>query len=103
MAGLNGRKVIFLRNMGVGFGDLSATAENLPAESGEPKLHEEKESMIKVECCGRVMDRICCLCCIRACSQVNDRCAIALSQLCTALACVGCLKCCCELCDSCDL
>lgn len=104
MVGLNGRKIIFLQNMGVGFGDLTATAENLPPESGEQKLHEYEDFMMKAasNCCVELRDRFCCLCCIQACSQLNDRCAVAFTQLCTALACFECLKCCCELCDSCD-
>lgn len=104
MVGLNGRKIILLQNMGVGFGDLTATAENLPPESGEQKLHKYKGFMMKAapNCCVGLLDSFCCLCCIQACSQLNDRCAVAFTQLCTALACFECLKCCCELCDSCD-
>ncbi|WOG99103.1 hypothetical protein DCAR_0518451 [Daucus carota subsp. sativus] len=104
MMGMNGRKVIFLRNTGIGFGDLMATSENLPLGSGEPKLHVSKDFMMKAATnfCGSLMDRCCCMCFIQACSQVNDKCAVAFTQLCTALACFQCLSCCCEICDSCD-
>ncbi|KAK1358525.1 Inter-alpha-trypsin inhibitor heavy chain [Heracleum sosnowskyi] len=104
MMGMNGRKVIFLRNMGTGFGDLTSTSENLPLGSGEPKLHVSKDFMMKAASnfCGRLMDRCCCMCFIQLCSQVNDKCAVAFTQLCTALACFQCLSCCCEICDSCD-
>uniref|UniRef100_A0A5B6Z9T2 Putative inter-alpha-trypsin inhibitor heavy chain H3 isoform X1 n=1 Tax=Davidia involucrata TaxID=16924 RepID=A0A5B6Z9T2_DAVIN len=104
MANLNGQQIIFLRNLGVGFGNLIATAENLSPIIEEAKLHETADTIFRVasNCCSRVLDRCCCMCFIQACSRLNDQCAIALTQLCTALACFECLSCCCELCASCD-
>ncbi|PHU24453.1 hypothetical protein BC332_09560 [Capsicum chinense] len=40
---LNVKKIIYLRALGVGFGNLKATADNLPVEAAEPKLHETSE------------------------------------------------------------
>ncbi|KAL6996239.1 hypothetical protein U1Q18_006374 [Sarracenia purpurea var. burkii] len=104
VADLNGMKVLFMQNLGVGYGNLAATAENLPLGTEEPKLYETSEIIAKVaaHCCSRLLDRFCCMCFIRACSRMNDQCAIVLAQLCTALACSECLNCCCEVCDLCD-
>ncbi|XP_058227317.1 uncharacterized protein LOC131335816 [Rhododendron vialii] len=100
----NGEQIIFLRKLGIGFGNLVATAENRPPCREEVNLHATSEVIAKaaVRCCSRVVDRCCCMCCIQACSWMNDKCAIALAQLCTALACLECLNCCCEVCFSCD-
>ncbi|KAI8544709.1 hypothetical protein RHMOL_Rhmol08G0316800 [Rhododendron molle] len=100
----NGEQIIFLRKLGIGFGNLVATAENRPACREEVNLHATSEVIAKAaaRCCSRVVDRFCCMCCIQACSWMNDQCTIALAQLCTALACFECLNCCCEVCVSCD-
>ncbi|KAF5931737.1 hypothetical protein HYC85_027908 [Camellia sinensis] len=105
VADLIGKKIIFLRNLGIGFGNLAATVENRPPSTEEVKLHETSEIMAKAaaRCCSRLLDRCCCMCFIQACSWMNDQCAVALTQLCTALACFECLNCCCEVCISCDL
>uniref|UniRef100_A0A3Q7FW48 VWFA domain-containing protein n=1 Tax=Solanum lycopersicum TaxID=4081 RepID=A0A3Q7FW48_SOLLC len=72
---LNVKKIIYLRALGVGFGNLKATADNLPVEAAEPKLHETSEMF---------------------CSRVSDQCAVTLAQICTALACFECISFCCE-------
>ncbi|XVF88913.1 hypothetical protein PTKIN_Ptkin19aG0089000 [Pterospermum kingtungense] len=94
-------KKILLQSLSVGFGDLIATAENIRPGSEEQKLPEAAEMFIKAtsNCCGQMCKRCCCcMCCIRCCSKMNDQCATALAQLCTALACFGCLDCCSNLC-----
>ncbi|XP_012077073.1 inter-alpha-trypsin inhibitor heavy chain H3 isoform X2 [Jatropha curcas] len=95
-----GRKRILLQNLGVGFGNLAATAENIPPGIEEPKLPEAAEIIIKAasNCCGRICSHCCCMCCIQCCSKINDQCAIVLTQFCAALACFGCLQCCSDLC-----
>ncbi|KAG8636056.1 hypothetical protein MANES_16G093900v8 [Manihot esculenta] len=96
-----GRRRILLQNLSVGFGNVTATAENIP-HGVETKLSEAAE-LIKAasNCCGRMFSKCCCMCCIQCCSKMNDQCAIALTQLCTALACFGCLECCSQLCCCC--
>ncbi|CAK9155194.1 unnamed protein product [Ilex paraguariensis] len=93
------QKMMVLRNLGVGFGNLTATSENLPPGADETKSPEPAEILVKAasNCCGKMCSHCCCMCCIQICSRMNDRCAIALTQLCGALACFGCFSCC-ELC-----
>ncbi|KAG8380177.1 hypothetical protein BUALT_Bualt07G0166400 [Buddleja alternifolia] len=94
------QKIIFLRSLGIGFGNLEATAENRPPEHAEPKLYETSEMIFNAasKCCGRMMDRCCCMCCIQFCNRLNDQCAVVLTQLCTALACFGLIEVCCDIC-----
>ncbi|XP_002516254.2 von Willebrand factor A domain-containing protein DDB_G0292740 isoform X1 [Ricinus communis] len=96
-----GRRRILLQNFGVGFGNLAATADNIPPGVEELKLPEAAELIMKAasNCCGRVCGQCCCMCCIQCCSRMNDQCAIALTQLFAALACFGCVECC-SLCCS---
>ncbi|KAI8553301.1 hypothetical protein RHMOL_Rhmol05G0004300 [Rhododendron molle] len=96
-----GQKTIMLRSLGLGFGNLTATAENLSPGCEEEKLPEAAEIFVKAasNCCGKLCGRCCCMCCIQTCSRMNDQCAIALTQLCGAIACLGCFSCC-ELCCS---
>ncbi|XP_047326400.1 uncharacterized protein LOC124930078 [Impatiens glandulifera] len=99
----NNRKIM-LRSLGIGFGNLVATLENHVVAMEETRLHETSDKLTKAaaHCCSVVLDRICCMCLLQACSRMNDRFAIALTQLCGAFACVGCIECCCDLCVSCD-
>lgn len=101
---LNVKKIIYLRALGVGFGNLKATADNLPVEAAEPKLHETSEMVFAAasSLCGKLCDCCCCMCFIQFCSRVNDRCAVTLAQLCTALACFECISFCCEVCGECN-
>ncbi|KAL4584423.1 hypothetical protein LXL04_009024 [Taraxacum kok-saghyz] len=100
---LENRKIMYLSNVSVGFGNVMASVDNLPPGIEEGKLNEPAGMMMQAaaSCYGVVIDRCCCVSVIRCCSQMNDQCAIALTQLCTALACFECLNCCCEMCDSC--
>ncbi|XP_061981252.1 uncharacterized protein LOC133701374 isoform X1 [Populus nigra] len=95
------QKTIMLGNLCVGFGNLTATAENIPPGTEETKSSEATEMLVKAasNCCGRVVDRCCCMCFIQTCSYMNNQCAIVLSQICAALACVECINCCIELCE----
>ncbi|KAL9252644.1 Inter-alpha-trypsin inhibitor heavy chain H2-like protein [Drosera capensis] len=91
-----------LLNLGIGFGDLKATAENLPPGTEEAKPPEAAEIIRKAasNCCGKLFGYCCCMCCIELCSKINNQCAIVLTQACTAFACFGFLECCVELCCS---
>ncbi|CAK7352408.1 unnamed protein product [Dovyalis caffra] len=55
-----GQRRIFLRNLGVGFGNLTATAENLRPGAEESKLPEAAEIIIKAasNCCGRMKEKV---------------------------------------------
>lgn len=101
---LSVKKIIYLRALGVGFGNLKATADNLPVEAAEPKLHETSEMVFAAasNLCGKLCDSCCCMCFIQFCSRLNDRCAVTLAQLCTALACFECFSFCCEVCGECN-
>ncbi|KAK9281392.1 hypothetical protein L1049_004292 [Liquidambar formosana] len=104
MVDLNSHKIIFLRSLGIGFGNLIATAENVRHGPAKSKLSEPADIILKAasNCCSTLLDRFCCMCFIRCCSKMSDQCSIALTQLCTGLACFGCLNCCFDLCMSCD-
>ncbi|XP_059303020.1 uncharacterized protein LOC132055300 [Lycium ferocissimum] len=101
---LNVKKIIYLRALGVGFGNLKATVDNLPVEAAEPKLHETSEMVFAAasSLCGKLCDCCCCMCFIQFCSRVNDRCAVTLGQLCAALACFECINFCFEVCGECN-
>ncbi|XP_048428511.1 uncharacterized protein LOC103936358 [Pyrus x bretschneideri] len=93
------QKMIILGNLGIGFGNLTATAQNKAPGSEEEKAADATELLVKAasNCCSRVLDRVCCMCFIRTCSHMNNQCAIVLTQVCTALACFECFNCCFEL------
>ncbi|KAM3693745.1 hypothetical protein ACJW30_07G007100 [Castanea mollissima] len=97
-----GQKMIILGSLCIGFGNLTATADNKPPGSEEPKLPEAAEIFIKAtsNCCASLCNRCCCMCGIQFCSQMNNQSAIVLTQLCTALACFGCFECCANVCCS---
>jgi hypothetical protein len=89
-----------LRGLTHGFGDVVATKDNLTAGFGDIKAPEKFEMFEKVAgCCGRFGDCICCMCFIKACSKMNDQCAIVLVQVFAAFACLGCFECCSEICS----
>ncbi|KAK1413822.1 hypothetical protein QVD17_29558 [Tagetes erecta] len=87
-----------LQRVGVGFGNLIATIENTPP-GYEPKLPDQAEMLVRAagNCCVNLFGKCCCMCCIQACSRINDQCAIVVTQLITSLAFLGCFACC-ELC-----
>ncbi|KAL2251021.1 UNVERIFIED_CONTAM: Inter-alpha-trypsin inhibitor heavy chain H3 [Sesamum indicum] len=90
------QKIIMLPNMGIGFGNLTATAENIPPGSSYTRPPDAAEVFAKAasDCCASLCGRCCCMCCIQTCSRMNDQCAILITQLCGALACLGCYTCC---------
>ncbi|KAJ0090482.1 hypothetical protein Patl1_13617 [Pistacia atlantica] len=97
-------KTISLQSLGIGFGDLIATTENIPPGAEEAKLPEVAEIFVKAasNCCSSMANKCCCMCCIQCCSNLNDRFVILLTQVCTALACFGCLECCSICCSGSD-
>ncbi|KAJ8535817.1 hypothetical protein K7X08_034218 [Anisodus acutangulus] len=101
---VNIKKIIYLRALGVGFGNLNATMDNLPVEAAEPNFNGASEMVFATasSLCGKLCDCCCCMCFIQFCSRINDRCAVTLTQLCTALACFGCINFCCEVCGECN-
>ncbi|XP_019463871.1 PREDICTED: uncharacterized protein LOC109362496 isoform X2 [Lupinus angustifolius] len=99
-ANAQGQRVIILPHLGIGFGNLSATAENTPP-GFEMKLPEVAEIFKATSnCCSTLCGYCCCFCCIQCCSKMNNQCATALTQLFIALGCLGCLTCCSEICCS---
>ncbi|GMH16042.1 hypothetical protein Nepgr_017883 [Nepenthes gracilis] len=97
------KKMMLLSGLGVGFGDPTKTAENMPAGI-VVRTPDATERLVNAasKCCHRVVDRCCCLCFINVLSNLNDQCAIVASQLCAALACSECIKCCFDLYFSCS-
>ncbi|XP_059633265.1 uncharacterized protein LOC132276034 isoform X2 [Cornus florida] len=98
------QKISTLATFQVGFGNLKATAENIPPGFEEPKSPDRGEilAMAASNCCGKLCGHCCCMCCVNTCSRMNDQCAIVLTQLLGALACLGCLVCCDTCCSGRD-
>ena len=94
--------MIMLQSLGMGFGNLNATVENISPGLEEPKMPEAAEIFVNAasNCCSSMCNRCCCMCGIQLCSRMNNQCAIALTQLCTALACFACVECCADVCCS---
>ncbi|CAN4096507.1 unnamed protein product [Withania somnifera] len=67
------QKTILLQYLGFGFGNLTATIENIPP--GAIAIEEEAAELIAkatCNCCGKLCGLCCCCsCCIRACSKIN--------------------------------
>lgn len=99
-ANVQGQRMILLPNLGIGFGNLTATAENTPP-GHEMKLPEVAEIFKAASnCCSTLCGYCCCMCCIQCCSRMNNQLATALTQLCIGLGCFGCLTCCSNICCS---
>lgn len=89
------QKTILLQYLGFGFGNLTATIENIPP--GAIDKEDEAEIIAKAtsNCFGKLCGLCCCCsCCITACSNMNHQCAIALTQCLGAFGCLGCFACC---------
>ncbi|XP_024969876.1 uncharacterized protein LOC112509252 [Cynara cardunculus var. scolymus] len=101
---LENHKMIHLKNLSIGFGNLMASVDGVPPGIEEVEEKEPAGMMMQAASSvwGIFLDRCCCMCFIQCCSRMNDQCAIVMAQLCTALACLECLNCCCEVCDSCS-
>lgn len=93
--------MLILGSLGIGFGNLSATAANVPLVIEAKPFTDATDLLLKAASnyCDRLVDRCCCMCFIQACSAMNNQCAVVFSQLCTALACCACLNYCYELCS----
>ncbi|XP_027329902.1 inter-alpha-trypsin inhibitor heavy chain H3 isoform X1 [Abrus precatorius] len=99
-ANVQGQRMTLLPHLGIGFGNLTATAENTPP-GAETKLPEVPEIFkAATNCCETLCSYCCCMCCIQCCTRINNQCATALTQLCIGLGCFGCLTCCSEICCS---
>ncbi|KAL6656951.1 hypothetical protein ACP70R_004731 [Stipagrostis hirtigluma subsp. patula] len=88
-----------LHGLKLGFGDKAATRENTIA--GFRDVKPPKSVILKkaAGCCNQLAECCCCcMCCIKACNRMNDQCAILMTQVCAALACLGCYECCSEVC-----
>lgn len=90
------QKTILLHSLGSGFGNLTATIENIPP--GVIEIEDEAAEFIEKatsNCCWKLFGLCCCCsCCISTCSKMNHQCAIALTQCLSALGCLGCFVCC---------
>ncbi|KAI4344623.1 hypothetical protein L6164_011828 [Bauhinia variegata] len=97
-----GQRVILLQNLGIGFGNLTATAENICPGSEDTKLPDAAEVFVRAatNCCSSLCNDCCCMCCIHVCSRMNNQLATALTQLCIGLGCFSCLSCCSDACCS---
>ncbi|KAH1232304.1 Inter-alpha-trypsin inhibitor heavy chain H1 [Glycine max] len=96
------QRVILLPPLGIGFGNLTATAENIQPGSEETKGPDGAEIFVKAatNCCGTCCNYCCCMCCIQAFTRINNQCAIAFTQLCVGLGCFSCINCCADICCS---
>lgn len=92
------QRISVLHNLGIGFGNLSATADNFVPGSKDTKPPDAAEAFVKAAsvCCGFLCNNCCCMGCIKCCSKMNDQCVTAFAQLCGAFACLGCYACCCD-------
>ncbi|KAK7281314.1 hypothetical protein RIF29_09182 [Crotalaria pallida] len=97
-----GQRVFLLPNLGIGFGNLTATAENTPPGREETREPDGAEMFVKAasNCCGTLCHYCCCMCCLKFCTRINNQCATAFTQLCVGLGCLGCLSCCSDICCS---
>ena len=94
------QRMIMLPKLGIGFGNLTATAENIVPGTEEPKGPEAAEIFVNAatNCCTNLCNHCCCMCCVSLCSKMNNQCANALTQLCIGIGCFGCLNCCVDIC-----
>ncbi|XP_018441833.1 uncharacterized protein LOC108813701 [Raphanus sativus] len=89
-----------LQNFGIGFGDTTATRENVPPGFGEQRAPDAAEKFVKAasSCCVSLCNKCCCMCCVQCCTKLNDQCVIVFTQLFTAIACIACFECCSHVC-----
>jgi hypothetical protein len=97
-------RTIPLQSLGIGFGDKTATRENVPPGFGEQKAPDAAEKFVKAasSCCVSLCNKCCCMCCVQCCSKLNDQCVLVFTQLFTAIACIACFECCSTVCCSGD-
>lgn len=98
-ANVQGQRMILLPHLGIGFGNLKATAENTPP-GYEAKIEMAEIFKAASNCFDTVCGYCCCMCCIQCFSRMNNQCLTALNQLCIGLGCLACLNCCSHICCS---
>ncbi|KAL2933117.1 hypothetical protein RDABS01_016236 [Bienertia sinuspersici] len=69
---VSSQQIVLLQNLGIGFGDMKKTIENLPP-GVIVKAPDTTELIVKAAtgCCGRLADRFCCMCFIQALSTAE--------------------------------
>ncbi|PWA75450.1 von Willebrand factor, type A [Artemisia annua] len=83
-----------LDNLGLGFGNVIATIENiLPGFGPRPPTQAEKLARVTGNCCLDMFGRCCCMSCLQACSKINNQCSVVLTQVCGFVTCFGCCQC----------
>lgn len=84
-------KIKVLHQLGLEFGNITATIENIPP-GFLPKLPTQTEMLAAAagNCCANVFGKCCCMCCVQACSRINNQCSIVLTQFCGFVTCFGC-------------
>ncbi|KAJ0247805.1 Inter-alpha-trypsin inhibitor heavy chain-like protein [Hirschfeldia incana] len=92
-----------LQNFGIGFGDITATRENVQPGYGEQRAPDAAEKFVKAasSCCVSLCNKCCCMSCVQCCTKLNDQCVLVFTQLFTALACIACFECCTNVCCAC--
>eukprot|EP00262_Sarcandra_glabra_P016483 TRINITY_DN5394_c0_g2_i1.p1 TRINITY_DN5394_c0_g2~~TRINITY_DN5394_c0_g2_i1.p1 ORF type:complete len:674 (+),score=88.97 TRINITY_DN5394_c0_g2_i1:271-2022(+) len=90
--------ISLLHGSAIGFGNVSATKENIPTIFGEADSSGDTCGKALVYCCNKLCDFCCCMCCIRMCSHMDDQCGIILTQLCAGAVVYSCILCCTECC-----
>ncbi|XP_010477112.1 PREDICTED: uncharacterized protein LOC104756252 [Camelina sativa] len=97
-------RTIPLQSLGIGFGDKTATRENVPPGFGEQRAPDAAEKFVKAasSCCVSLCNKCCCMCCVQCCTKLNDQCVLVFTQLFTAIACLACFECCSAICCSGD-
>ncbi|KAF3494350.1 hypothetical protein DY000_02055084 [Brassica cretica] len=96
-------RTIPIQNFSIGFGDITATRENVPPGYGEQRAPDAAEKFVKAasSCCVSLCNKCCCMCCVQCCTKLNDQCVLVFTQLFTALACIACFECCTNVCCAC--
>lgn len=83
---------ILVCDLTIGFGNATATLENLPTGFGGLKPRKTNYVCEKaVRCCDNYC---CCMYMIKRCSKLNDRLVATKTQFCTALSFLDCNKIC---------
>ncbi|XP_076927370.1 uncharacterized protein LOC143590906 [Bidens hawaiensis] len=90
---LKTERINVLRQLGLGFGDMVATFENIPPGFG-PRPPSQTDKFVKGagNCCVDLLSKCCCMCCIQACSKINNGCSVVLTQICGVLTCTACCE-----------
>ncbi|MFS7888734.1 hypothetical protein Hanom_Chr00s000001g01598571 [Helianthus anomalus] len=90
--GLKTEKIYTLHHLGLGFGNMVATFENIPPRFVRAPSQTDKIVSATSNCCADVFSKCCCMCCIQACSRINNQCSVVLTQTCGFLTCSACCE-----------